>query len=126
MSEDIQPYINILLTPHVQGIFQDESCRTSLITLTFLLPLFCIFLFKRYQQVVHSNNLETFALLVLLLLLLLFRRSTKSLNSQEERLTTSPRLVTRLHLPRAIVVRLRVRKINVIILTPEAAGLVDI
>ncbi len=42
--------------------------------------------------------------------LLLFRHSAKSLNAQEERVATSPYLVTRLHLPHAIVVRLHVRK----------------
>ncbi len=58
------------------------------------------------------------------LLLLLFRHSTKGLNAQGERLATSPKLVTRLQLPRAIVVKLHVRKINVVILTPETAGTV--
>ncbi len=43
------------------------------------------------------------------MLLLLFRHSAKSLNTQEERLATSPQLVTRLHLPHMIVVRLHVR-----------------
>ncbi len=44
-------------------------------------------------------------------LLLLFRHSVKSLNAQEERLATH-----------AIIVGVRVRKINVVILTPETAG----
>ncbi len=35
---------------------------------------------------------------------------------------TSARLVLRLHLPHAIVVRLHVRKSNVVILTAETAG----
>ncbi len=54
-------------------------------------------------------------------LLLLFRHSAKSLNAQDERLVTSPYLVTRLHLPHAIEVRLHMRKSNVVILTPETA-----
>ncbi len=57
-------------------------------------------------------------------MLLLFRHGAKSLNAQEERLVTSPQLVTRLHLPHAIVVRLHVCKINVVTLTPETAGTV--
>ncbi len=60
------------------------------------------------------------------LLLLLFRHSTKSLNAQEEHLASSPKLVTRLQLPRAIVVKLHVRKINVVILTPETADTVGV
>ncbi len=36
-------------------------------------------------------------------------------------MTTSPLLVTRLHLPHAILVRLHVRKNNIVILTPETA-----
>ncbi len=51
------------------------------------------------------------------LLLLLFRHNAKSLNVQEERLAISPQLVTRLHLPHAIVVKLHLRKSNVVILT---------
>ncbi len=58
---------------------------------------------------------------MLLLLLLLFRHSAKSLTAQDERLATLRRMVTRLHLPHAIVVRLNVRKGNVVILTPETA-----
>ncbi len=54
--------------------------------------------------------------------LLLFRHSAKILNAQEERLATSPRLATRLHLPHAVVVSLHLRKSNVVILTPETAG----
>ncbi len=50
------------------------------------------------------------------------RHSAEKLNAQEERLATSPQLMTRLHLPHAIVVRLHVRKGNVVILTPEMAG----
>ncbi len=61
-------------------------------------------------------------LFLLLLLLLLFRHSAKSLNAQEGRLVTSPQLVTRLHLSHAIVVKLHVRKSNVVILTPETVG----
>ncbi len=60
------------------------------------------------------------------LLLLFFRHSAKSLNAQEEHVATSPQLVTRLHLPHAIVVRLRSRKSNVVILTPESAGTIDV
>ncbi len=60
--------------------------------------------------------------LTLSFLLLLFRHSAKSLNVQEERLATSHYLVTRLHPPHAIAVRLYVRKSNVVILTPETAG----
>ncbi len=44
------------------------------------------------------------------------------LNAQEERLATSPQLVTRLRLPHAIVVRLHLRKSNVVILTQKMAG----
>ncbi len=40
------------------------------------------------------------------IVVLLFKHSAKSLNAQEECLATSPLLVTRLHLPHAIVVRL--------------------
>ncbi len=61
-----------------------------------------------------------------LLILLLFMHSAKSLNAQEERLSASPYLVTRLHLPRAIVVRLHVRKSNAVILTPETAVTVGV
>ncbi len=56
-----------------------------------------------------------------MLLLLLFRHSSKTLNTQKERMATSPLSVTRLHLPHAIVVRLHMRKINVVILLPEKA-----
>ncbi len=55
------------------------------------------------------------------MLALMLRHSAKNLNAQEECLATSPYLVRRLHLPHAIDVRLRVRKINVVIVTPEAA-----
>ncbi len=58
--------------------------------------------------------------------LLLFMHSAESLNAQEERLDTSPYLVTRLHLPHAIVVRLHVRKSHVVILTPETVGTVGV
>ncbi len=54
--------------------------------------------------------------------LLLFRHSAEKLNAQEEHLAASPQLVTRLHLPHTIELRLHVRKINVVILTPEMAG----
>ncbi len=64
--------------------------------------------------------------LLMLLLLLLFRHNAKSLDAQEERLATLPYLVSRLHLPHVIVVRLHVRKINIIILTPETAGTVGV
>ncbi len=53
---------------------------------------------------------------------LLFRHSTKSLNAHEERMATSPYLVTRLHVPHAITVMLHVRQISVVILAPETAG----
>ncbi len=46
--------------------------------------------------------------------------------AQEERLTTSPLLVTRLHLPHAIVERLHERKVNVVILTLGTAGTVGV
>ncbi len=48
-------------------------------------------------------------------MMLLFRNSTfmKSLNAPDERLATSPYVVTRLHLPHAIIVRLHVRKSNI-------------
>ncbi len=58
--------------------------------------------------------------------LLFLRHSTKSLAAQEERLVTSPYLVTRLQRPHAIVVRLHVRKINDVILIPKTAGIVDV
>ncbi len=51
--------------------------------------------------------------------LLLFRHSAESLSAQEEHLATSLYLVTRPHLQHAIEVRLHMRKINVVILTPE-------
>ncbi len=54
--------------------------------------------------------------------MLLFRHGAKSLNAQDECLATSPWLVTGLHLPHAIVVRLHVRKSNTVILTPEKVG----
>ncbi len=60
------------------------------------------------------------------MLLLLFRHSANSLNAQEEHLATSPKFMTRLHLPHAIVVKLRVRKRNVVILTPETAVTVGV
>ncbi len=59
-------------------------------------------------------------------LLLLFRHSAKSLNAQDERLATSLYMVTRLHLPHAIVVRLHVHKSNFVILTPETAVTVGV
>ncbi len=63
----------------------------------------------------------------MLLLLLLFRHiNVKSLNAYEGRLATSPQLVTRLHLPHAIVVRLHVRKRNVVTLTMEVAYTVGV
>ncbi len=52
--------------------------------------------------------------------------STESLNAQEERLATSPLLVTRLHLPHAIVMRLHVYKDNVVIFTLETEGTVGV
>ncbi len=55
------------------------------------------------------------------MLALMLRHSAKNLNAQEECLATSPYLVRRLHLPHAIEVRLRVRNINVVIVTPETA-----
>ncbi len=60
------------------------------------------------------------------MLFLLFRLSAKSLKAQEKRLATSPKFVTRLHLPHAIVARLDVRKINVVIFTPETADIVGV
>ncbi len=61
-----------------------------------------------------------------LLLLFLFRHSAKSFKAQEERLVTSPQLVTRLHLLHAIAVRLHLRKSNAVILTPEMAGTINV
>ncbi len=52
--------------------------------------------------------------------------NAKRLIAQEERQATSPYLVTRLYLPHVIVVRLHVRKINVVILTPETVGTVSV
>ncbi len=57
---------------------------------------------------------------------LLFRHSAESLHAQEGRLANSLLLVLRLHLPNATVVMLQVRKINVLILTPETAGTVGV
>ncbi len=61
-----------------------------------------------------------------LLLLLLFRHSAKSSNAQDEHLSSSPWLLTRIHLPHAVAVRLHVRKNNVAILTPETAVAVGV
>ncbi len=55
-------------------------------------------------------------------MLLLFKHSAKSLGAQEVCLATSLYLVTRLHLTHMIVVRLHVRKSNVVVLTPETVG----
>ncbi len=67
-------------------------------------------------RVITVHLSETLALfdneLQPLWLLLLFRHSTKSLNAHEERMATSPELVTRLYLPHAIVVRLHVHTGN--------------
>ncbi len=57
---------------------------------------------------------------------MLFKHCAKSLNAQEQLLATSPQLVTMLHLLHAILVRLHVRKSNVVILTPETADIVDV
>ncbi len=59
-------------------------------------------------------------------MMLLFKHSTGSSIAQAERLAISPELVTRLHLPHAMVVRLHVHKINVVILTPETASIVGV
>ncbi len=59
-------------------------------------------------------------------LILLLRNNATSLNAHEERLATSPKLVTRLHLSHAIVVSFHVRKINVVILTLETVGTVGV
>ncbi len=40
----------------------------------------------------------------------------------QEHLATSPLLVTRFHLPQAIVVRLHANEVDVAIITPETAG----
>ncbi len=61
-----------------------------------------------------------------LLLLLLFRHSAKSLNAQDKHLVTLEKLVTRLHLPHAIVERLHVRKSNVVVPTLETAVTVGV
>ncbi len=60
------------------------------------------------------------------MLLFLLRHGVKSLNAQEERLATSSYLVTRLHLPHAIAVRLHVHKGNVVIFTPHTAVTVGV
>ncbi len=49
-----------------------------------------------------------------------------SLNAQIERLVISPQLVTRLHLPHAIAVRLHLRQSSVVFLAPETAGTVGV
>ncbi len=59
-------------------------------------------------------------------LLLLFTQTAKSVNAQEEHLSTSPQLVTRLRLSHAIVVRLHVLKIDVVILTPGTASAIAV
>ncbi len=59
-------------------------------------------------------------------LLLLFRLSAESSIAQERAPGCFTLWVTRVHLPRAIVVRLHVRKINVVILTPKMAVTVGI
>ncbi len=56
----------------------------------------------------------------------MFRHSAKSLDAQEERLTASSYSVIKLNLPQAIVVRLHVRKINVVNFTPEMADTVGV
>ncbi len=50
---------------------------------------------------------------------LLFRH-----NAQQQRMATSPQMVTRLRQPHTIVVRLHFRKIDVVIHTLEAADIV--
>ncbi len=57
---------------------------------------------------------------------MLFRHRARSSNAQEERLATSPYLVMGLHLTRAIEVRLLVRKIDVVILTPGTVDLIGV
>ncbi len=54
--------------------------------------------------------------------LLLLNYSVKSSITQEQRLATPQKLVTRLHQPRAIIVRLQAHKTDVVILTPETVG----
>ncbi len=79
------------------------------------------------QRFVLNKNFTIYMLDCLLqVALLLLTHSAKNLNAQEERLATSPYLVTRLHLPHAILVRLHVLKINVVILTPETAVAVGV
>ncbi len=62
----------------------------------------------------------------MLVALMLFRHRAKSLDAQDERRAASPELVTRLHLPKAIAVRLHVCKTNVVILTVETACIVGV
>ncbi len=62
----------------------------------------------------------------MLVALMLFRHRAKSLDAQDERRATSLELLTRLHLPQAIAVRLHVCKINVVILTVETACIVGV
>ncbi len=50
---------------------------------------------------------------------MLLRHNAKSSIAEEERLATSPYLVTGFYLPHAIVVSLCVRENNVVILTPK-------
>ncbi len=59
-------------------------------------------------------------------LFLFFRHSAKSHNAQDEHLATSPKMVKRLHLPHAVVMRFHVRKINFVIFTPETVGTTDV
>ncbi len=70
--------------------------------------------FSKLVEMLHLP--DTKSTLVSSLLLLLFRHSAKSLNAQEERLATC----------QARVVRLHVRKSNVVILIPEPAGTVSV
>ncbi len=69
---------------------------------------------------------DAFQLRICDTVLVLFRHNAKSLNAHEERQTTALKFATRLHLPHAIVVRLHVRKINVVILIPEVAATVGV
>ncbi len=74
----------------------------------------------------HADISNTFPLLekemgverwtACVLLFCLFMHSAKSSIAQEERLAASPSLITRLHLPHAIIVRLHVIKPDVVVL----------
>ncbi len=75
-----------------------------------------------HVDLLNSRSDKPISLRVNALLVLLFRHGTKSSIAQEERLATSPLLVTRLHLPYTIIVRLHAHLVGIVTFTPETAG----